>query len=538
MRFFDLRQIAQELGEGQHMTSSELFSYFLSNAPLHQTKIADLVSCSELELYQFLDALKTDNALIFYDWVMTDAKLREVLLNGKLPNTYIEKHRFEGHLLEQAFHAFLTPFLAPILSRHLSEAIVQSDFSIVALVLDLNELLAPSESLRIQARVNEYLRSHVNTAFEFPKNSSEKFMLDQVRFLNAPAYIDVYNFLDKSFYSTRVELVKKIGALAGESKMTSYSLRLLKPALSRLQLNPSHRTELFEFFVQTSAAKNNSMQSKDKVRPKKIAHALLTLGLLMVVIGSIMWLNPDNKPTPVHRNQSGLDSLTAEELKGVDTLLGLKVDSEDYELEKDAATLATVVVPAFVFPDDFIQNDLVAALHKSMVADFGIQENLLTFDVCRTIPLVDYKTTNYQGVFSTDALPGPFHKIKNESAYDAYMLVFENTNQGKVFGRLIPKSGAVNIGLKDGQHALFYIGNDMAKFNPAKEYNRGYNSIQTAQEVDKVFDHHFCDLDVNTLLQLRKILKVDATHLSLSTILKGDDTSGFEIQSKVIVPAD
>jgi hypothetical protein len=539
MRFIDLQQIALELGQDQRLTTPELFAFFLSNdTSTKKIDTSELISCTAFELFQFLDVLKTENALIFYDWVMTDAKLPEVLLNGKFPNRYIEKHRFKGHLLEKSFYTFLTPFLSPILLQQLNEAIAQSDFKFIALVMDFSGLIVSSESLRIQARVNEYLRSHLNIAFEFPSNSSEKVMLEQVHFLNAPMYVDVYNFLDKSFYSTRVELVKKIGALAGESKMTNYSLRLLKPALSRLELNPSHRRELLDFFDQTVAAKNNKRQTKDRVRLKKVTHATFTLGMLIVVIGCIIWLNPDNKPIHAKRNQSGLDSLTIEEMMEVDTLLGLKIDSEDFQFEKDVATIPTAVVPAFVFPDDFIQNELVAALHKSMVADFGIQENMLSFEVCHTIPLVDYKTTNYQGVFSTDALSGPFHKIKNQSNYDAYILVFDNTNQGKVFGRLIPKSGAIHVGVKDGQHVLFYIGNDMAKFNPAKEYNRGYKSIQTAQEVDKVFDHHYCDLDVNTLLQLRKILKVDATHLSLSTILKGDDTSGFEIQSKVIVPAD
>jgi hypothetical protein len=524
MTFFSLQELAEQMGIQSNLPTRQLF----------EAVETDLNSESSTELVAFIDLLKRDENLIFYDWVMTDQALRNLLLQDHFPLSPKLKS-YKGHLLEQKFLSFISHFLSEKLLLKTSN--LNQDFqpALAASIMAYGALINDTERIVLHQRMQRIILDFMTTQFDCQTITSEEAMLHRMVFLKDPAFIACVNYFDKSLYSLKVELLKRMEQWVKHPQTTDFVLKVFRSNLLGLELNPGHKEELERFLstsVEHKAAKkfNNSAESKKKWVVITVALATLTgVIFLLVKWGS----QPSKTPQLVQNGHSGLDSLRPDELEAVDTLLGLNLIQKEKGFEPEDEDDVSLT-PSFVFPAVALLNDYAKSLHSSMIADYGIQENMSFDKECIPVKLAEYASVNYEDVEKLDVLSGPFHKIKNESDYLVYMLLFDNVPGGKLYGRLIPQGGAVNVGLKQGQFLFFYVGQDMAKYNPAMDYNHGYGSIQTAKEVDRNFNYHYCGMDYNTLLQLGKIYKVGTNQSALTSTLSGDYYSGFVVNSALL----
>lgn len=529
MKFFDLRELSNQLDGDSNLPSAQLLG-FVDQKIRDASMDWNTIHYSRFDLETFIFTIQQENGIIFYDWVLTDSGLKSLLIDGVI-STHTPVNKHSGHLLEKEFHAFLTPFLSVALKESLRESAHSADFQLFTTLLQYALLLQESEQLMIQNDVKRTVQSFFEDRFLLPDQLSEEGILHQLSFLKDESFVACMNLFDKSLYSFKISFLKRLELFSEHPNATSFVLQVFRKNLMRLNLNPGHKEELEGFLSESTKVKANRFSQRKRSQLMRFGLPLLLIGLFCaLIVGLINWGNGTSVPKVVVRNQSGLDSLTADELRAVDTLLGMNLSKEDLQLERDEAD-DMLLIPSFVFPSVVIKNTIAKALHSSMVKDYGIQENSYFNDPCQPVPLPEYSQVNYEHVLMVDQLSGPFHKIKNESEYQVYVLVFDNDVGGKLFGKLVPAGGAMSVGLKTGQFLFFYIGKEMSRFNPAKEFNNGYGSIQTAKEVDPSFVFHYCMMDYHSLTQLGKIYQVDATNLAQTTVLSGGYSNGFSVNS-------
>jgi hypothetical protein len=538
MRFISIRAVAKAIDF--KMESIELKNVSALLDKLNTLDKPDKLTIAGVEysldeITISLAQIQQDNQLVFQDWITNDTAFYALLTKEQVTKKQPDDKRFKGHFLEQEFYIYLSQFLFPILQKKMRVCFAQLDYERAAIFQAFANYLTKENRIIIHQFVSQQLKEILASKLAelTPLKTSEE-LIEGLKPLRHPGFVDCFNSLDKSFYSTRIELVKFLKSVIEHPKCDVLVIRSIRSSMMRLELNPEQKEELDGFFdVTFTKVKKSIGKSKNRWVFLKNAYFWLIVVLLLVVASITFYFNlPENKVEPP-RLISGLDSLDKDQIVNVDTLLGLNLTDQEVILEKEDDVFQPDLT--FVFPSKEIKNEAIKELHGSMITDYNLQNDLMLNTRCSPISVSDYKSFTYDILELADKLSGPYHQFKNSSDYEVFIVVFENKENGKKYGKFIPKGGQVSIGLSTNHSVFFYIGEDLTKFNAAKWENNGYGSIDEAKKISKNFTAHYCDMDYNTLMALSKIYTVKPnSSTGGTTTITGSYYDGFSIRSVVL----
>jgi len=539
MRFIDLRRVAKALGI--QMASNDLGGLNVLVKRLKGMNPIEPISFEGLnytvvEIIEVCARIQHNNELIFQDWISSDPVFYPLLTEDKIISRIPSEKRFKGHFLEEAFYGYLSAYLFPVLQKKLPDLMDAQRFEDVAFIMKMTHYLTASDRLIMHRQLSGLIAHFLkNKSKEIASIIQSDELLRSLQFIRKKGFIDAINELDKSFYSTRIEFVKWVNDAIQHPQCDVLVLRSIRLSLLELALNPAQHEELNGFLDQAFLSRKSAI-GKVAIGEELVKSRFLwgSIALLGLVIFLFVYVSGPEIKNGTPRLNSGLDSLNADQINNVDTLLGLNLTDPDVVLEEDVEDVQPDL--RFSFPSKVFNNDAVKQLHGSMVTDYNQQQDLMLDTECKPVPMGEFKSFIYEGMSSTDEISGPYHQFKNFSSYDVFVVVYENEADGAYFGKIIPSGGKVNIGLKTNHSVFFYIGKELTKFNPAKSENKGYGSIDEAKKVGKYFNAHFCEVEYTTLITLNKIFTVkNNTVTGGTTVLKGDYYDGFSVESAVLI---
>lgn len=478
------------------------------------------------EIIAQISQINNENEFVFQDWVLQQKELFNLISLGNF-NDQIKANIYKGHVLESDFKTYLTGFLFPILSNKIASDRISTN--IIAQVLAFTDFLSTNQKGIIQNKCSVILK---NSFKKFKTNlhsiHSKGELVKLINFFITTELIDCLNLLDKIYYSTRIDFIQIIKDIVCHKDCDVFVISTFKSKLAQLKLNPEHMNEMNGFMEITYQNKKkilvSSGRSRSILKYMWVLIVVILLGLSLFMINNNQY--KDDKNNIIVHN--GLDSLKTDEIANLDTLLGLNTTQNDILIEPPINDNPDLV---FSTNSQNIINELIVQLRNDMRTDYNIQNNLLINDSCASLHLTDCKNFIYPGITLMDEVTNRVHQVKNESAYDCYLIVFDNQLNGKVYGKFIPNGGKIDIAVKPNYYAFFYLGKELTTFNPALNGNNGYGNLAEAQKISRDFSTHYCELDYNTLLLLNRNYKLK--NESGQTIIKGDFDAGIHIDSKV-----
>lgn len=518
MRFVSLNTLKTFLGVNKGNVEKSLMEDLRSSYANRFQSQKDLMingrAVTPQEVYFLFDLYEKEENRVFSDWVESDEMLHSFLKRDSISKlSKVQLH--EGHFLEEKYKDFLAHFLYPLLKREIDTSISKEDMVSMLVHLEISNLLPASKKVELQRRFLVF----VNEAMEEASKGSSK----ATDTLLSSEFTLLVNGLDDTYYAVKVSFIENVKALIeNNTELLGKAVKRLK----QLELHKSHREEVDAFLVQqTTLGKRN--------RKVKVGLLLRTplfyAGLLVILVLIYIWV-PKNPSKPLltggkPQKRTGLDSLSLAEINGADTLLGYKEDSTVFEVEHQPVSTQTNKYQV-IDSKDTLKNKLALALSRSMAADYQIQENQNDTKDCKPLKLAQKEGFQFDGVESLENLiVGNRHLIENETQFDLYILMFENTENGAVYGSFIPAKGKMNFKYLEGMRMVVYSGKELTRFNPLLHKNGGYGSVVYAKRIDERFTAHFCEMNMFNLQLMSKSYL--ATEKGYKTTVK---TNGGPIQ--------
>ena len=473
------------------------------------------------ELLFILDQLKEEKNRVFHGWIEQDHALSEYLFsNGSLilPNEVIILSK--EHQLFGAYQVFLSTYLAPLLEKKIATCITEGDLDALGKHLRFSPLLPEEKRIAIQQPVSSYLRQLLAQL----KMSQGENLQIQLRLIYAYPFVQVLNELDQNFYSDTIAYIDTAKLIVQNNELSPLILNKIKSSISSVTLNDKHREQVLIF------CKSEAFTARQKTPRSGINNfvrsPLFFVAVIAIVINFIFFYplkksNPTNSPK---KETSGIDGLSAEELKIVDTMLGFKQDSIPLEIER----LPNAIPPKYILTANWenIKNTTARAIYSSMIADFDIQKEQGTFYTCRETKKELYGKTLYPNVEAFSSFASTNQKISNTTQGDVYVLLFAPEKDGKVYGELIAAGRSTKVQLKKGDQLIFYSGKQMNAFKAMRRENNGYGNVEDAKKIDTNFTFHFCGQNIYHFQQLNKIYVVD----EVGDVVYEEVGSGFGVK--------
>lgn len=538
MKFVSIRAVAKAIDfklESIDIATLRALEERLNTLEASDKLVVDGVEYTIDEITFSFAQIQNENQLVFQDWISNEITFYELFTKEKITLKKPDEKRFKGHFLEHDFYAYLSQFLFPVLQKKIRVSLEQKDYQTAAFCHELTNYLTKENRIIIHQFVSQHLKDVLTEkSSELSQYTNSEELIEGLKTIRNPAFIDCFNQLDKSFYSTRIEFVSFVKKIINHPKCDVLVIRAIRSNVLRLTLNPEQKEELEGFMDASFTQVRKSLgKSRSRLRILKNSYFWMFFSILVLVAAITIYFNRQEIKVDPPRLISGLDSLNKDQIVNVDTLLGLNLTDEEVILEKEDDVFQPDLT--FVFPSKEIKNEEIRELHSSMITDYNLLKDLMLNTSCTSIAVSDYKDFTYNNLKHASDLSGPYHQFKNSSNYQVFVVIFENKANGKNHGIFIPKGGQVAVGLNSSHSVFFYIGEDLTKFNAAKWENKGYGSIDEAKKVAKNFNAHFCEMDYNTLMALSKIYTVKANSSTRgTTTIKGNYYDGFSVQSAVL----
>jgi hypothetical protein len=447
---------------------------------------------STQNLYFLMDLYEKEEYRVFSDWIITDEALFSYLRSKDLPKNFKVKS-YEGHTLKESYNKFLTQFLNPKIEKELSDSIDKKDFKSLLKISKLKTLLPLKNKIEIDNQLTSCLRSIIEDEKHGAGKAKEQML--------QPEFVQLINGLDDSFYQIKILFLEAIkGLIEKKDEFAALGLRSLK----KLELNNAHKREVDLFISKWKSPKiNKSTKASHLFRTPLFYVGLLVCAVLIYILIPKEVKQP-NQNSDLPMNRTGLDSLTLDEIKNTDSLLGYKSDT----LIKDNEEFNNVPVVEryqMIDSEDTLKNDLARSLAISMVADYEVQMAQNNSQDCNPLRMGEKTKFQMDGVMSLSYIIGGFdHKIENNSSYDLYILLFKNETSEAVYGSFVPVNGDLICQFVKGMRMIIYSGRDLTRFNPLQKKNGGYGSIVDAKRIDKRLTAHFCELNQFNLQLMSK----------------------------------
>ena len=502
MKFISLYMLAEKLDVSTDISRKEAITSLQKGAHVyfesHRSITVDGVELTEEELALFLMAHEAPEKKVFNGWVFQDPILYEYIVRGDRPlkGKEVRFYKHEGHYLEQAYKTYLTPYLLATINRGIRKWSLEQPLQDLIVHVSAIQLVDADK----QGLLYGDLLQTVPVSVE--RDAERQWFEDQ---LKNGELIRFFNALSNEVYSAKIKMVERAKTMISSENNLLQKRKMLQHLLC-LHLNVEHKEQLEQWAVNldSTPSKSGRLNGKNPL--------LYSVGLLLLlVVGLFIWypttsdnvekFNGGNN----NKSTSGLDSLDKQAIHAADSLLGYQSDTTEI-LEYEGIPVYNPVKNTMVRTDLSIENALVKRLRESMMNDYEIRSSFSSD--CEGMEKAVLHSFQFDSVRPSKALKGEAHEIKNFSSKDLFILQYEPTQGGGVWGAFFPSGVERSINLKVGHHLLVYSGKNLARFNPLKFTNQGYGNVTDARKITPAFTAHFCDFDLLDVQMLNRIYEV------------------------------
>lgn len=443
MKYYSQQKLNQLLGKPFHFDELD--------ANLSSTTDANLVA-----YFQFLK--KHSNAAIFIGWIENWSEVLELLTKEETNRPFSDYLNIQSHTLFPLFKQFVTPFLFPILLKHIENK--QLNHSLEYLIL-----LEADTRVLIESKIYNSIevRFSAIAKMQQEEHTSENQLIEVVQEALNNQIIQLISSFSKQSYAFSVGYVEHCFAIIESKGCTLRLANWIVIQLQQLQLNEEHLLQLNKLKKDLK----NGIFKFDEGRNKHIKFNYPSLLLkisfvgLLTLISWIIFFNPFSGKS-IDENGSETSSytkFTVEERKHIDSLI---------------KTLQSEPVPMFVEQSEdesewreLLLNNKKSLANKRANAFYQVWNDYLSTDTLYSSGTCKNLTKS----INLSSLPDNFTKltakkngkpsvIRNESEYAVQLVIFKNKTDDAAYYYELRKDEQIACQLSDDE----YIGVIAGKF--------------------------------------------------------------------------
>ena len=248
MRFISLRRLAASLKLDSYRANDELVEKIKVALNQHffnsKTLIAFGQEFTSQQLTFVLNDLKVKNHLLFNDWIENDRLLVEYLFSAGeiiLPSEEVVIHK-ENELFQE-YQAYVSNYLAPILSQKIAECIKEGNLSALADHSKFSLLLPKKNRIEIHQSITKYLRQLLAQL----KVSQDEDLQKQLRIIFSPEFVQLMNELDECFYADSIYFFEIARLVVQRNDLNLLVLDKIKSAILSLNLSKEDFQKVIDF---------------------------------------------------------------------------------------------------------------------------------------------------------------------------------------------------------------------------------------------------------------------------------------------------
>jgi hypothetical protein len=435
------------------------------------------------ELMYFIETVSKTENVLFYGWIEQNSNLFKFLTENKI--TFYEDK--EGHLQHQlgaSFQKFLSPFLSNQLIKHQGER----ELGKLEKLFSFVQLLDVEHRSVIENNLLESLMPEVKSVISNASSiTDEQELIQVVKPMMDDRILTIVNSMSKASYGFKVDYVDDcLSVLKMQSCTPRFANWVLK-RLEEIEMNKEHEHKVLDLrgeLIAGNLAVKNHGKRKINFRFRNVAMFVFTI-TAVGLIGYLVFYKPFSRVEDVlFTNDTSFMQFSKEERLTIDSLLlAMKGQKAEDELRIDQGISLIGESDELTIRKSF-ENPILERTYKDLIMDAEYREDLYQ-DSCNTDVLFkpipgssDLKSRNA----NIETM------IKNESEYDAIIVVSENTSKGSTFSMIILEGETKKIEINRYDLLKIVPGNNLQNYNPI---------IQDEGLPSKHFIQHFCKIDFN-----------------------------------------
>ena len=461
-----------------------------------------------------LTLLKQENVL-FYGWVEQNKTLFELLTENRV-SFYEDKEGHLQHQLGESFQKFLSPFLSNQLIKRKGERELVSLEKLFSFV----QLLDVEHRSVIENNLLEGLMPEVKSVISNASSiTDEQELIQVVKPMMDDRILTIVNSLSKASYGFKVDYVDDCLSVLKTKSCTPRFANWVLKKLENIELNKEHEHKVVELRNELIAGNlivKNHGKRKINLRFRNVAMFVFAISAVGL-IGYLVFYKPFSRVEDVlFTNDTSFMQFSKEERFRIDSLLvAMKGQTAEDELRIDQGAPLIGDSDELTIRKSF-ENPTLERIYKDLIKDAEYREYLYQ-DSCKnavSFKLIPGSSDLEKRKANIETM------IKNESDYDAIIVVSENTKNGETFSMILLKGETKNFEINKYNFLKIIPGNDLQK----------HATLSEEDQPSKNFKQHFCDIDFN----YKEGIKTDYQMINLfegrnKLLLMGDIGGSFKV---------
>ena len=468
--------------------------------PEHLLSSPSIKHHSAFEEIKLFICSQNKESSVFNGWIEQNQSLKELLISGTASEFFNDKHNLIQHSFYEKFKIYVSPFFKELIKRK-NEAKVNTEWAkIFSFFVLLNEetryFLEQTFYRNIDTEVQDKLS-------QTTKHISESEFHQILLFLLSDDCISIHNKISRSSHSLKVNFVEQILQLFFHPKCSAKLAHWMILRLEKMELNIEQTQSLEQIKSKIKSGEIKFIeQEKDKSsfdweKVSTVFGVSLIVGLLYFLYNQENISNVQN-----FKEASSLTSFSIKERKEIDSLLksmtqeGIDSSNESYFSSGNSITIQNPIInklAAKIYHE--LENDMTNHFMRIYETQSALSKDKLKQEkISKTISLgsINSKTKV---------------EFKNDSEYSFLVLVWDESENGKVYSGIIPKKSINEMSVLPNMNLILIPGNE-------------YGQIPAKNKQDFVYlRNHFCSIDFNYENALSQIYTIASPKSKLSKIL-------------------
>jgi len=517
--FIPIQEFSQLYVRFSDLMTEEGMQEFLKKLDSEKGKkrISELSLSSE-NLASFKKSIAKPQHVLFHGWI-EQSKALQAFLTGNELNGFEDSSNHLKHQYIDDFRKFISPFLAKKLMRFTEEkslSKLEIAFSYVCL-LDKNH----------GSTVENQLFSNLNRKIEKATNEckflkSEEELISFVKPLCDEKIMNVVNSLSRASYSYKLGYIDNILSVLKYKSCTPRFANWILKELAQIDLNHEHVYKVKDLRKELKSGElrvRNHGRGRTPIKWSKV----VTFALIFLISGLTFWIvkyKPfSGEDDPLFNNDTSFMQFSKEERKKIDSLLlsmNGNVSKDDLTLDQGIPLIGTS--DQLTIRKTFT-NKTLERIYQDFVKDAESREGKLMDSCTNSSPFVT--------ITDTKDLASSIGKVevmvKNESEYDAIIVVSQERTGGNTYTMLLKKGETQRFKMNRYDYLMVAPGNNFQSYSPPS------NVAEENLPSDK-FKHYFCEIDFNYRNSVNSVYQL--IHLQngkTKFLLMGDKGSYFHL---------
>jgi len=476
------------------------------------------LSIDDENLAQFKKSISNSQHVLFHGWVAQDRALQTFLLEGKLTNFEDVNNHLKHQYIEN-YKAFLSPYLAQKLLVYAGEKSLETlekAFSYVCL-LDKNH--RPTVESQLFSALNERIKKSTQ---ECKILATEDELISLVKPLCDDKIIDIVNSLSRASYSFKLTYVDDVLSVLKYKSCTPRFANWVLKKLSLIQLNNEHVYKVKDLRKDLKQG-DLKVRNHGKGRTPIKWGAVATFTLVLLIAGLTFWVIK-YKPfsdieDPQFNNDTSFMQFSKEERKKIDSLLiAMNGNLVEDDLMIDQGIPLIGQSDQLTLRKTFY-NTTFERIYQDFINDAESREGKILDSCENALPF-----QKIEGTKELSSSKGPVEAmIKNESGYDAIVVVSQQNKGGKIYSMLLKKGETKTFEMNSYDYLMVVAGNKFQKYTTPV-------GVSDDQLPSDKFKHYFCEIDVNYKNSVNSIYQLTNIQSGKTKfLLMGDKGSYFHL---------